>query len=497
MLIFFMLVVPLVCSALIVTAGENRALRNLYVMIPAVFACLSVIWLINYVLIGGNHYAVTLVDAFPFTLKFNVDPFSLHMAFSMSFLWILTNIYAFGYMAPEHSQTRFFSSLTINVTAAMGICFAENFITFFIFFELLTVAVYPLIIHEETETAYNAGIIYGAYLLAGGAALVAAFGIIFAKTGTVSFIAGGIPGMASLGKGTLILLFCLLTFAFGFKAALVPFQYYWLPDAMIAPTPVTAVLHAVAVVNVGVFGFFRVIYNIFGITLYRAMGFSDALMFIAATTIIVAAIIGMRQKEIKKMMAFSTVNQMSYMLMGAVCLDVIGQIGGLLHIYFHAFMKIALFYSAGCMMTQSKNKYIARVDGLAKRMPITLTCYAVAALGVIGLPPMAGWLSKFYLIRGYLNSHMAGYAFIFIISGVLELGFFAPLGYKAWFKKEQPGAFHFEQDTSRFGSEAPWTMLAPMVIVCIMFVIFGLWGSIPMFLAKPALAGLMGKALVF
>jgi formate hydrogenlyase subunit 3/multisubunit Na+/H+ antiporter MnhD subunit len=486
------ILIPIVCTILIVAVGQKSTfLRNTLVMVPSVVDFVLVChlaWLVTH----GGSYSLNLVDLPFFALKFKADPFSTYMALSMTFLWMMTNIYSFGYMAHEHAQTRYYACLTLNITAAMGIVFATNLVTFFIFFELLTIAVYPLVVHEETEEAYTAGVVYGVYLLTGGAAVLLGTIILYNLTGTFDFVAGGIPALAEQSKLMLTVLFILFTLGFGFKAGLVPL-YYWLPEAMIAPTPISAVLHAVAVVNVGVFGFIRVIYNIFGPKLYHQMGFGDVIAVLGAVTILYAAVMGLRQKEIKRMLAMSTINQLSFMLLGVVSFSMIGMLGGILHIYFHAFMKITLFYCAGAIITQSGNKYVAKMGGLAKHMPITMTCFAIAALGIIGLPPVAGWVSKWYLMQGFLSVGKPIYAVVFLLSSIIELGFFGPPIFSAFFREEEPGAFSFERDTSRFGNEAPWTMWLPIVIVAFFSLLFGVWGFVPHRMAQPALTGLLGR----
>jgi NADH-quinone oxidoreductase subunit L/multicomponent Na+:H+ antiporter subunit D len=458
-----------------------------------VIGVLCVAYLAGVVLNGGE-YTLNVVDFPFFALKFRADMFSIYMALSMTFLWVLTDIYSFGYMAHEHAQTRYYAALTINLSAAMGIVFASNLVTFFIFFEMLTLCVYPLVIHEETEEAYRAGIMYGAYLLTGGALVLTGIIIVQNLTGTINFVPGGIPALASQSKFMLSVLFVLFIFGFGFKAGLVPL-HTWLPEAMIAPTPISAVLHAVAVVNVGVFGLIRIIYNVFGAQLFQQMGFGYILAVLASITIIYAAIMGLRQKEIKRMLAMSTINQLSFMIIGVASMPYISKLGGLLHIYFHAFMKITLFYCAGAIITQSKNKYVTKMSGLAKRMPITMTCFAITAVGIIGLPPVAGWVSKWYMMKGYFTQGEVIFPLVLILSGIIELGFFAPPIMAAFLKEEEPGAFNFEQDTSRLGSEAPWTMWLPIIIVAVFSLIFGLWGFIPHKLAQPALTGLLGQCL--
>ncbi len=488
MVLFTIVFLPVIFVLLIALVGDRaKPLRNALAIIPSII-CFGLVSYLALQVLQGNILELNLVDFPYFMLKFKADPLAVYLALSMTFLWIMTDIYSFGYMAHEHAQTRYYGALTLNLTAAMGIVFASNLITFFIFFEILTVAVYPLVIHEETPKAYEAGIMYGIYLLSGGAAVLAGIVMVYNLTGTVEFMVGGIPALAQQSKFILTILFILFTFGFGFKASLVPL-YAWLPEAMIAPTPISAVLHAVAVVNVGVFGFFRTIGNVFGFKLYQSMGFGDVIAVIAAITILWAAVLGLRQREIKRMLAMSTMNQLSYMLLGLVSFHAVGMLGGILHIHYHAFMKIALFYCAGSFITQSGNKYVAKIRGIGRYMPITAACFAAAAVGIIGLPPMCGWVSKWYILQGYWSIGKPVYIWVLIISSLMELGFLGVPAYSAFFHEPQAGAFSFPQERTK---EAPWSMVIPTVIVTVLAFIFGIWGFVPHRMAETALNWLMG-----
>ncbi len=492
--LFLIIAFPVLCAILIPIIGsKSRFVRNTLILAPSIVDFLLVGYLAAMVTRGGS-FTLNLADFPFFAVKFKAEPFAVYMALSMTFLWVMTNIYSFGYMAHEHAQIRYYMSLTLCLSAAMGVLFATNMVTFFIFFEFLTIAVYPLVIHEESPQAYRAGVMYGVYLLTGGAAVLLGLVIVYNLTGNINFVPGGIPELSGQSRMMLTVLFILFTFGFGFKSALFPL-HSWLPEAMIAPTPISAVLHAVAVVNVGLLGFYRVIYNIFGIELYRKMSFGSILMFMGAFTILFAAIQGLRQKEIKRMLAMSTINQLSFVLVGIVSFDKIGMLGGLLHIYYHAFMKITLFYCAGAIITQSGNKYVNKMAGLARHMPIVMTCFAITALGIIGLPPVAGWISKWYILEGYFSHGHAFVPLVLILSGILELGFFAPPIFAAFFNQEENGAFHFQRDTSRLGNEAPVTMWLPIVITAAFSLIFGFLGFVPHYLAGPALASLLGRSI--
>lgn len=523
MLLLLVIVLPVIsCIGVVLTGERSKSARNFALLVPSVINFFIMIYFYQIVMKAGGHYTLSLVDLPLFKLQFSVDKLGLYMGFSMTFLWIMTSFYAIGYMENEHSQTRFFASLIINQTAAMGIIFANNVITMFIFVEFLTIFVYPLIIHEETKAAWAAGIKYGAYLLLGGVSFLLGVGLIYKATGgNVYLHPGGIPELAKQSSTTVWLIFFFFSFGFCFKAGIMPL-HSWLPDAMIAPTPVSAVLHAVAVVNVGVFGYYRTIYNVIGMQVFQREGMDQVLIWFLGITILASALIALKQNEIKRMLAFSTINQLSYMIMGPVSGDPAGFLGGLLHIWFHSFMKITLFYCAGLIMTQSGNKYISKMGGLYKKMPVTMVCFAVAAIGIIGLPPGAGWISKWYLVEAFCHMGKPLWGGLFIVSGMIELGFFTPPILNAFFREE----YIFSEDEleemkhhnhgvvprvmkkeyglvvaapveklgilDKLRKEAPLWMIIPTMITCTITVIFGIWGTLPHWFAKPTIIQLLG-----
>ncbi len=523
MLLFIVLILPIIsCIGVVLNGERSKNLRTLVLVIPSIVNFFIMLYFYQIIMRHGGHYSLDLVNLPLFKLQFSVDKLGLYMGFSMTFLWLMTTLYAIGYMEHEHSQTRFFASLILNQTSAMGIIFANNLVTMFIFVEFLTVFVYPLIIHEETPAAWNAGVKYGAYLLLGGVSFLLGVVLIYKVTGgNVYLHSGGIPELLHQSSGVLWLIFFFLSFGFCFKAGIMPF-HSWLPDAMIAPTPVSAVLHAVAVVNVGVFGYYRIIYNVVGMGVFQREGMDQVLVWFLGGTIFFAACIALKQDELKRMLAFSTINQLSYMIMGPVSGDPSGFIGGMIHIWFHSFMKITLFYCAGLIMTQSGNKYISKMGGLWKKMPVTMICFSIAAVGIIGLPPGAGWISKWYLVEGFCHQGHPLWASVFIISGMIELGFFTPPIFNAFFKEEYKFSKEELEDmkhhnhghvprvmkkeygviepevsgklsiAARISKEGPLTMMIPVMITCTVTVIFGLWGSLPHWFAKPTIIELLG-----
>jgi multicomponent Na+:H+ antiporter subunit D len=439
--------------------------------------------------LAGQLTPYVLADLDFFQLTFHVDALGLLMSSLITFLWIFTSSFSIGYMAGEHSQTRYFASLTVCLGATLGIVFAANLMTFFIFYEMLTIAVYPLVIHEETEEALRAGVVYLVYLLSGGTLVFFAIILTYFLTGgNLTFTLGGIPQLAGQKASILYLLFFLFVAGLGVKGAMVPL-HIWLPRAMVAPTPVSALLHAVAVVNVGLYGFIRMIYHVFGPALFERLHMDNLLAIPASITIIMAAIAALRVDKIKKLLAYSTINQLSYVILGASSLHAMALLGALIHVVYHSIMKITLFYSAGTIMKKTGKTRIKEMSGLARIMPITCAAFTIGALGISGLPPIAGWVSKWYLIEGFLDIGQPFRASIFIISTIIEIGFLAPPILYAYF-----GGKHTHQEqiqTDFLKLEAPLDMLIPLAVVAVLSITFGLFGFLPFKFGYASIAALI------
>ena len=377
-------------------------------------------------------------------LALRADPLGMVFALLASFLWIFTAFYATGYMRGlnEHGQTRFFASFAASLSAALGIAFAENLLTIFIFYELLSVATYPLVAHDETEEARTAGRKYIAYTFFGGGLLVlSGTALVFAMTGTTTFgetaaqLATADPMLARAAFG-------LLAAGFGVKAALMP-VHSWLPDAMVAPTPVSGLLHAVAVVKSGVFGIARLVLEVYEPALVGDLGVGIALAIVAAITLTAASIIALRADRLKRRLAYSTISQLSYIVLG---LGLVGPAavagaglenvikGGLLHIPAHAFMKLTLFFCAGIIHVETHTDYISEMDGIGKRMPLTMAAFGVAAAGMAGIPLVAGFVSKWFILIGAVEASQSIFAVVLLVSGVLNIAYFWPIVYGAFFE---------------------------------------------------------------
>ncbi|HCJ67111.1 MAG TPA: hypothetical protein DHV62_07255, partial [Elusimicrobia bacterium] len=489
------LLTPVLATIFIILIGErNKSLRNGIIILTCLFDFILVLRITKGVL-AGIYPSFTLVETPLFVLQFQVDKFGLFMGLLVSFLWIFTELYSFGYMSGEHQQTRYFACLTFALTATLGIVFAANLLTLFIFYELLTYVVYPLVIHEETEEAFRAGVIYFVYLLTGGLTLLFAIFLTYKLTGgNISFTPTGISELGGQNRNTLYLLFILFMLGFGFKSTLMPL-HSWLPRAMIAPTPISALLHAVAVVKVGLFGIIRTIYCVFGADLFRQLNLNLVLGIWASITILIAAFTALRQTKIKRMLAYSTINQLSFVILGAASANPLGLFAALLHFVYHSFMKITLFYTAGAIIKQTGKSMIKEMAGLAKFMPLTCFAFAIGAWGIVGLPPVAGWVSKFYLVKTYFTLGQFGFVFIYLLSSFIELGFFLPPIVYAYFKSEIanskfliPNSKNLQSEIGNLKLELRLSMLIPILTVAFISLIFGIWGGAPHILAKAIVA---------
>ncbi len=371
-------------------------------------------------------------------LSLRVDALGMYFAVIASGLWILTSFYSIGYMRGHHEkkQTRYFASFAVSLSATMGIAFAGNLLTFIIFYELLTLATYPLVIHSENREAIRAGRQYLAYALTAGLLMVAGAGWIYATTGTIDFAPGGILEEGMLSASGMRVLFFLLLIGVGVKGGILPL-HSWLPNAMVAPTPVSALLHAVAVVKSGVFGVVRMVGFVFGPEVMAAYDLNTILAVFAGITIIVASVIALRQENLKRRLAYSTVAHLSYIAMGAALLNSDGFTGGILHISTHATMKITLFFCAGAILVHSHKENVSDLDGLGRAMPWTFAAFTIGAMGLTGVPPVNGFLSKWFLCLGSLDAQQLVILGVFLTSGLLNAAYLFPIVYRGFFRSSE------------------------------------------------------------
>lgn len=407
-------------------------------------------------------------------LILRADPLAMLLATLSAGLWLVTTIFAVGYLEGSPHRSRFFGFFSLCVTATMGIALAHDLLTFFVFYELLTLTTYPLVIHRGTPQALRAGRTYLVYTLAGSAVLLLGIVWLHHVAGPVSFTQGG--ALAHLGQGahrTLIVIFALLVAGVGVKAALVPL-HGWLPVAMVAPAPVSALLHAVAVVKAGAFGIVRVVYEVFGIRLATDLGVTTPLALLAALTIVYGSLRALVQDDLKRRLAYSTVSQVSYIALGVATPGPISSIGGIVHLVHQGIMKITLFFCAGNLAETLGIHRISEMDGVGRRMPWTMAAFTVAALGMIGVPPMAGFISKWHLGVGAVEADQGWVVAVLAASSALNAAYFLPIVYTAWFKRPQ-SEWKEEHSGGRF--EADWRLLLPSLVTAALVIATGLFAG--------------------
>jgi multicomponent Na+:H+ antiporter subunit D len=445
----------------IVASGSKPNLREAWTFLAGIIKFGLVVSMLPLVL-GGTIIEYTLVEVLPgLAIQFRVDPMGMLFALVSSSLWIATSAYSIGYMRglSEHSQTRYFSFFAVALSATIGVAFSANLFTLYLFYEMLSLATYPLVTHHQDNEARISGRKYLSFILGTSIGLVLpAMLIIYSLAGTLDFTSQGILSIG-LSKSTVAALLLMCVFGFA-KAGIMPF-HAWLPAAMVAPTPVSALLHAVAVVKVGVFSIFRVITGIFGSSLLLSLNLGTVLCYIAAFTILTASLIALSQDGLKRRLAFSTIGQLSYIVLGAALLSPKGQVGGLVHIAMHAFGKITLFMCAGAIFVATGKKYISEMVGIGKRMPVTMIAFFIGSLSVIGLPPTGGFFSKWYLVLGTLEADQMVMLIVLLASSLLNGAYFLPIVYKAFFCTPEESMFEDKV------AEAPLWCVVPLTITAI------------------------------
>ena len=452
------ILVSLLGALPIILSDRQPNLRESWTILIAVVKLSIVASLLPGVL-QGESYLFTIAQVLPgLPIKLRVDSFGILFALVSSFLWIITSAYSIGYMRglEEHSQTRYYCFFALSLSATIGVAFSANLLTMYLFYEMLSFATYPLVAHHQDMEARSSGRKYLLFIVGCSIGFVLpAMLTVYHMTGTLEFTRQGVfSGTVHPTTISVLLLLCLFGFA---KAGIMPF-HTWLPAAMVAPTPVSALLHAVAVVKVGAFCILRTVTGIFGTDLLSSLGLDTFLCLIAGFTIIAASLIALNQDELKRRLAYSTIGQLSYIVLGAVLLTPQGLTGGMLHIAMHAFGKITLFFCAGAIFVATGIKNISEMTGLGRRMPVTLICFLIGSLSVIGLPPGGGFISKWYLVLGTLQSKNYLMLTVLLSSSMLNAAYFLPIVYKAFFCS--PETARFENKIQ----EAPAWCLVPLVI---------------------------------
>lgn len=472
--------IPLFGSLVVMTMKNHPNLREFISFCSAVLLLIIVLSFVPAIK-EGKTLVYNLFQILPgLSITLLADGFSMIFAIVASSLWTIAVFYSMGYMrgSNEHAQTRFNACFALAIFGAIGVALSDNLFTMYLFYEIVSVCTYPLVAHHQDEEGYEGGKKYILYLTTTAKLfLLPAMILIYVMAGTLDFphniFTGIIPADAKDWVVIMLYIFCIFGFA---KNGVMPF-HHWLPGAMVAPTPVSALLHAVAVVKVGVFCTTRTMLYVFGIDTMSMLNLGIPTAYFVGFTIIMASVIALTKDNLKARLAYSTVSQLSYIILGVALLTPHAIDGGLIHIVNHAFAKITLFFCAGAIYIAAHKKNISEMSGLGRTMPFTFGAFAVASLSMIGAPPVAGFVSKWYLLVGSMEAHQVGILLILIASTVLNVGYFAPVTYKAFFGKPPAGA--------AVGiKEAPLSMLIPILIAVTISVIIGIYPNFMMQFVK-------------
>lgn len=460
--------VPALAALAVVLLNNREKLRDVVSPLAAIALFAIVASMAPTVLAGGT-VDLRLFEILPgIDFAFRVDALGMVFATVSSLLWIVAAIYSIGYMRHlnEHAQTRFFACFATSLAAAVGGAFAANLFTLVIFYEVLSLVTYPLVYHHEDEEGWTGSRKYLVYLMgASKSVLLAALALTYHIAGSLDFVAGGL--LAGVDASAALLTVVYFCYLFGFaKAAVMP-MHAWLPAAMVAPTPVSALLHAVAVVKMGVFCVLRVVFHVFGVELVGKLGLGIATAYLVSFTILMASVYALTRDDLKARLAYSTVSQLSYIVLGVVLLSPAAMVGGIIHIAAHAFSKITLFFCAGSIYCASGKRNISDMAGIGRRLPWTMGAFFVGSLSMIGVPPTAGFVSKWYLALGSVEAGEMAFLIVLLVSSVLNAAYFLPVSYVAFFGTEV-------QESPATIREIPM-MTIPLVATAILSMLMGIF----------------------
>jgi len=464
--------IVLLVSFLISISGKRPNLREFWSIAGGVLTFLSVMAMVPAVW-QGNLLVYTVSTIAPgISLNFRVDALSLIFGIVSSFLWIFASFYNIGYMRSlgEHAQTRYYTCFAVAILGAQGVSYAGGLFSLYLFYEVITLFTYPLVAHHQDEEGYAGGKKYLVYLMGTSKGfLLPALILTYVMTGTLDFANDIRGGIFPAGSDQLWVTVTYCLFLFGFaKAAIMPL-HNWLPSAMVAPTPVSALLHAVAVVKAGVFCISRVMLSTFGTALLQGTGLGILTAYFVSFTILAASIIALTKDDLKARLAYSTVSQLSYIVLGVALLDNSGVMGGIIHIVNHGFSKITLFFCAGAIYVAHHKKKISDMAGIGYAMPFTMGAFALASLSMIGAPPVAGFVTKWYLLNGALEISNIPILVVLMASTILNAGYFVPITIRAFFEGRK------ERWSSKDIQEAPLTMVIPLVLAALISLALGMF----------------------
>ncbi len=469
--------IPGISAIMNMILGKRPNLRESASVIGGIITCSVVLSMVSPILHNGIIEKTVFTILPGITVKFRVDGLGLIFACIASFLWILASFYNIGYMRTlkEHAQTRYYTCFSTAIFGALGVALSGNLFTLYLFYEIISIFTYPLVMHHQDDEAYEGARKYIVYLMGTSKLfLLPALVITYVVAGTLDFSTTGISaGIFPKDVSAFIISLTYVLFIFGFaKAAIMPL-HNWLPSAMVAPTPVSALLHAVAVVKAGVFSISRVMLSVFGIDVLARFHLGIPTAYFVSFTIILASIIALTKDDLKARLAYSTVSQLSYIVLGVAMLSVSGIKGGLFHIASHAFSKITLFFCAGAIYVAHHKRKISELSGIGWQMPFTIGAFGLASLSMIGVPPVCGFVSKWYLVLGSMETDKVILLIVLLASSLLNAGYFTPIVFKAFFNGR--GKVKSSSGFKAGLKEAPMVMVVPLSITAIISVMLGLF----------------------
>lgn len=476
-LLFVPIILPLILGAILpLFHFTQRKVRCIYVESTVVLTSVLT-WVLLLAEPEGKFRAINLAGILE--VSFHLDGAAMIFAGLVSVLWPLATLYAFEYMEHEGGENRFFAFYTMTYGITLGIAFSANLMTLYMFYEMLTLITLPLVMHKMDRASILAGRKYVFYSIGGAAFAFIGFIFIMHYGTTIDFSYGGVLDLAKVGdkQELLRMVYVLAVLGFGVKAAIFPF-HGWLPTVSIAPTPVTALLHAVAVVKAGAFAIIRITYYSFGTDFLHGTWAQGVVLSFVGATMLYCSSKAVKEQHLKRRLAYSTSSNLSYVLFGALIMTPAGLVGGFSHMLFHAVMKITLFFAAGAILCKTKKEYIYELDGIAKQMPIVMGCFTVAALALMGIPPLAGFISKWNLgtaaIKegGTATKIVAG---ILIYSAFLTAVYLMTIVIRAYFPKETK---EIEETKETIETVDPsWRMKFPMILLAAAILVLGVYSK--------------------
>lgn len=471
---FAVLMSSFITGIVILIIGEERVRTRTFLNLLGAGLKIALVGIMLWGVFHGKAYETRIPFLPSFDLVLRADGMTILFSSLSALLWLLTTIYAIGYLEDSPNRRRFFGYFSFCVTATMGVSLAGNLVTFFLFYEMLTLTTYPLVVHRGTEKSMNAGTKYLAYTLGGSALVLLGMVWLYALAGPFDFTETGALGeLFPTHRQDLTIIFFLLMLGLGVKAAIFPF-HGWLPAAMVAPAPVSALLHAVAVVKAGAFGMVRIVYDVYGITLCHQNHLLWVFMILASFTILYGSVRALVQDDLKRRLAFSTVSQVSYILLGITMFGPMGTVGGLVHLVHQGVMKITMFFCAGNLAETLHLHKISELKGVGRRLPLTMASFTIAALGMIGVPPLAGFISKWYLGLGAIDSGNIWVLAVLALSSLLNAAYFLPILRTVWFDTPDGS---WQETVPRGRLETGWWLLVPPVVTAVLTILFGVFAD--------------------